>query len=133
MKYKGLQHLGLELLSFDLDEVKSELIEILNFHSDSLRHVKLSRNKVPSDLIELICDSLTGGLVKLQSLELLHLKEAGKVNWPKVLDAVSRIAKKGERVHPIQLVISDYQTQRRREEIYTYLEKHHSHIEIVLV
>jgi len=106
--------LGLELLAFDLPEVKNELIELLNWHSDSLLHLKLSRNNVPSDLLELICDSLTGGLVKLQTLDLLHLKEAGKVNWPKILDALSRIAKRGYRTHPIQVRISDYQTQRKR-------------------
>jgi hypothetical protein len=36
MKYKGLRHLGLELIPFDLEEVKKELLELLNWHSDSL-------------------------------------------------------------------------------------------------
>ena len=56
--YKGLRRLGLELLSFDLEDVKSELVEILRMHGDSLRELQIGRNKISNELLRFIADSL---------------------------------------------------------------------------
>ena len=44
--YKGLETFGLELVSFDLEDVKSEIMEIFNVHADTLKNLWLGRNKV---------------------------------------------------------------------------------------
>ena len=56
--YKGLQTLGLELLSFDIEEVKKEYLDILGTHSDSLRKLSLARNRVSNSFLKDICTTL---------------------------------------------------------------------------
>jgi hypothetical protein len=129
LSYKGLQYLALELLSFDLNEVRSEFLEILKWHSDSLLHLKLSRNLIPGSFLEAICSSLEGGLVSLESIDLLHLKEANKINWPSILGALGTLAKHG-RSRPIKVKLSDYQTQLKRQEIFEFIEKTQPNIEL---
>jgi hypothetical protein len=59
VSYKGLIKFGLELLSFDLEDVKDEYLEILKVHSDSLTHLSLARNKVTNAFIKIMCDVLS--------------------------------------------------------------------------
>ena len=99
-------------MSFDLDDIKSELLEILKLHSDSLVELSLSRNKVSNDFIEAICASLHGGLKTLKEFDLRHLKEIGKINWIKMLSDISNLSKRGQ--IPLQVKLSDYQTQLKR-------------------
>ena len=79
--YKGLTNLTLELLSFDIEEVKQEFLEILYVHSDSLRNISLGRNRVSNQFMKEICSSLKEGLAGLENLNLLHLKETNKIDW----------------------------------------------------
>ena len=59
VSYKGLIKFGLELLSFDLEDVKDEYLEILKVHSDSLTHLSLACNKVKNAFIKIMCDVLS--------------------------------------------------------------------------
>jgi len=79
--YKGLETFGLELLSFDIEDVKSEYLDILRIHSDSLRRLSLARNKVSNQFLKDICSVLAGSLPSLEYFDLRHLKETGKIDW----------------------------------------------------
>lgn len=86
--YKGLEHLGLELISFDLEEVKREFMVIMEVHADSLKHLWLGRNKVNNDFIRDICYTLTkvsNFTQVLESISLKHMKEADSMKWPEIL------------------------------------------------
>lgn len=63
--YKGLKRLVLELLSFDIEEVKDKYMEILQVHSDSLTHLSLARNKVSNSFMKTVCDVLKSSLPSL--------------------------------------------------------------------
>jgi hypothetical protein len=67
----------------------------------------IGRNRVSTDFMEAICSSLQGGLVALETLDIRHMKEAGKVNWNKMLTSISALSKRG-RVKPLTIRVSDY-------------------------
>lgn len=58
ISYQGLEVLILELVSFDLENNKEKLLDILVKHSQTLRIISLSRNKVTSKLIEYLCEGI---------------------------------------------------------------------------
>ncbi len=107
MIYKGLTNLGLELVSFNLEDVKKELLDVLANHSDSLRHLSLARNKISNDFMKAMCQSLTGGMVSLEYIDLRHLKEASKVGWPDMLASLAALSQPG-RSKPLVIRVSDY-------------------------
>jgi hypothetical protein len=127
--YKGLKKLALELLSFDIEDVKERYLEILQIHSDSLTHLSLARNKISNIFMQIICDTLRTSLPNLQCIDLRHLKETDKINWPKMLSSIAMLASK-ERAKPIKVIISDYQTQKKRSDIFNYLQDNQPNIEL---
>ena len=66
----------------------------------------------------------------LQTFDLRHLKEAGKINWVRMLTSIAKISSQG-RARPLKVILSDYQTTRARNEIFDYLEKKQPNIEVV--
>ncbi len=127
--YKGLKKLALELLSFDIEDVNERYLEILQIHSDSLAHLSLARNKISNIFMQIICDTLRTSLPNLQCIDLRHLKETDKINWPKMLSSIAMLASK-ERAKPIKVIISDYQTQKKRSDIFNYLQDNQPNIEL---
>jgi hypothetical protein len=127
--YKGLKKLALELLSFDIEDVKERYLEILQIHSDSLTHLSLARNKISNIFMQIICDTLRTSLPNLQCIDLRHLKETDKINWPKMLSSIAVLASK-ERAKPIKVIVSDYQTQKKRSDIFNYLQDNQPNIEL---
>jgi len=107
--YKGLKILCLELLSFDIEDVRSEYVQILQTHSDSLTHISLARNKVSNTFLQDVFQVFLKSLPSLQQIDLRHLKETSKIDWPLMLGSIATIASK-ERSKPIKVIISDYQT-----------------------
>jgi hypothetical protein len=68
--------------------------------------------------------------VSLQAFDLRHLKEAGKINWVRMLTSIAGISSHG-RARPLKIILSDYQTTRARNDIFDYLEKKQPNIEVV--
>jgi len=119
--YKGLETLGLELLSFDLDDVKKEFLDILRIHSDSLRRLSLARNKVSNVFLKDICQVIQSSLPSLEFVDLRHLKDTNKIDWTDLLASLSILSSR-ERSKPIKVLLSDYQTQSKRKDIFNYLQ-----------
>ena len=71
--YKGLEHLGLELISFDIEEVKREFLVMMEVHADSLKHLWLGRNKSSNAFIKDVCSTLTTVSGFTQVLESISL------------------------------------------------------------
>ena len=114
MLYKGLRTLGLELVPFDLEDVKKELIEILHVHADSLRKLCLGRNRITVEFLQHLCANLHGCFNQLELIDLTHLKEANKINWVALLQALATLREEKRKV-PLRVHISDYQTQKPRK------------------
>ncbi len=127
--YKGLKKLALELLSFDIEDVKERYLEILQIHSDSLTHLSLARNKISNIFMQIICDTLRTSLPNLRCIDLRHMKETDKINWPKMLSSIAVLASK-ERAKPIKVIVSDYQTLKKRSDIFNYLQDNQPNIEL---
>lgn len=89
MTYKGLKKFVLELLSFDLEDVKEKYLEILQVHSDSLTHLSLARNKVSNAFMKNVCDVLKSSLPNLECVDLRHLKDTAKIDWPAMLASIA--------------------------------------------
>jgi hypothetical protein len=68
--YKGLENLGLELLSFDLESVKQDLLLILLAHADKLKRLSLARNKVSTDLMLFLAQGLRQSFSVLETIDL---------------------------------------------------------------
>lgn len=132
ISYSGLETLGLELLPFDLTDVSSEFLQIIQFHSNSLKHLYIGRNKVPSSLLKEICNKLMGGLQVLETIDLTHAKESSKIDWVDTFKDIAKLSAQG-RVQPIIVRVSDYQTTLKRADIYKYLEDHKPNIEVQFV
>ena len=121
MTYKGVKKLVLELLSFDLEDVKEKYLEILQVHSDSLTHLSLARNKVSNAFMKSVCDVLKSSLPNLECVDLRHLKDTAKIDWPAMLASIAVLSQK-PRAKPIKVVLSDYQTQMKRSDIFNFLQ-----------
>jgi hypothetical protein len=128
--YKGLEKLALELVSFDLWEIKAELVEILRIHSDTLKYFSLARNKVSSDLMKYLCGELSKGFNVLEVVDLKHLKENGKVNHPELLQCIAGMLSGEKRRAPVRVYLSEYQTQLKRAAINEYMSKAKPNIEL---
>ena len=79
--------------------------------------------------MQIICDTLRTSLPNLQCIDLRHLKETDKINWPKMLSSIAMLASK-ERAKPIKVIVSDYQTQKKRSDIFNYLQDNQPNIEL---
>lgn len=106
LTYKGLEKLGLELLSFDLEEVKDDFFGILRNHNASLKHLLLGRNKISNALMEEMCNEIKE-LNVIETLDLTHLKEANKIDWQKYLSSIALLSvnRPGK---PVRVILSDY-------------------------
>jgi hypothetical protein len=60
-------------------------------HSATLKHISLSKNKVPNTLMKAIADGIPASNA-VERIDLLHVKEARNINWPDLLKDISRIA-----------------------------------------
>ena len=127
--YKGLKKFVLELLSFDIEDVKEKYLEILQVHSDSLTHLSLARNKVSNAFMKSVCDVLKSSLPNLECVDLRHLKDTQKIDWPGMLASIAVLSQK-QRAKPIKVVLSDYQTQMKRADIFNYLQSQLPNIEL---
>jgi len=58
LSYQGLEKLGLELLMFDLDDVKEDLFHILSLHATTLKTLLLGRNKVSNEFMKDLCNAI---------------------------------------------------------------------------
>jgi hypothetical protein len=131
--YVGLQTLNLELVGFELEEVKNELIEIFRIHGDFLKHLSLARNKVTNEFLKFISLELRGIFNVLESVDLRHLKELQKVNFVELLQAIALLNERTastKRDKPLRVYLSDYQTQLRRGQIFKYLETAQPELEL---
>jgi len=54
--YTGLEKLVLDLLTFDLEEQKDVLMNVLRIHVKSLRHLSFARNKIRNEFMQYICE-----------------------------------------------------------------------------
>ena len=127
--YRGLVTLGLELLKFDLEEVKNLLVEILRVHSDSLRHLWLGRNKISNELLRYISTELRGSFNVLESVHLLHLVELKNVKLVDLLQSLS-LLREGKTDYPLRVYISDYQAKTNRAELLDYLTQNSPNLEL---
>lgn len=78
LTFQGLEELSFELTSFDMEEVKPQYIQVLSHHAGTLRHISLSKNKVPNSLMKDIAAGFSGNNV-LEKIDLLHVKEARNI------------------------------------------------------
>ena len=92
VSYKGIKKFELELLSFDLEDVKEKYLEILQVHSDSLTHISLARNKITNTFMKSVCEVLRSSLPNLEFIDLRHLKDTAKVDWPGMLASISLLS-----------------------------------------
>lgn len=129
VSYKGLKRLVLELLSFDIEDVKEKYLEILQIHSDSLTHISLARNKVSNSFMKVVCEILRSSLPSLQCIDLRHLKDTAKIDWPDMLSSIAMLSSKA-RAKPIKVILSDYQTQLKRADIFNFLQDNLPNIEL---
>ena len=63
--FQGLEHLGFELVVFDLYENRELLLSILKLHSGSLTKLSFAKNKVSNEFMQFVCEGLQG-LSKLE-------------------------------------------------------------------
>ena len=89
--YQGIDKLGLELVSFDLEENKEVLLGALKIHSGSLTKLSFAKNKVTNSFMTYICDGLAQ-MNNIEMIDLKHLKEAKNVNWVEMLKAISMLS-----------------------------------------
>lgn len=127
--YRGLQCLGLELLQFELEEVKEDFFQILRTHSDSLTHLCLGRNKVSNALMKEICNEIREGN-RIETLDLTHMKEANKIEWKDYLTSIASLSanRKG---NPIRIILSDYQTRTKHTIFQEHLSTAKPNVEII--
>ena len=128
--YKGLEKLSIELVSFDLWDIKAELLEILRIHADTLKYFSLARNKVTSDLMKYLCGELSKGFNVLEVVDLRHLKENGKVVHPELLQCIASMLSGEKRRSTVRVYFSEYQTQLKRAAINEYMAKAKPNIEL---
>jgi hypothetical protein len=72
-RYSGLELLSIELTPFDLAEVMEDYINVLKIHSTTLRHISLSKNKIPKSIMEEIKKEISPWNV-IDRIDLLHIK-----------------------------------------------------------
>ena len=128
LSYRGLVHLGFELTSFDLDDVKEEFFQILRTHSDTLTHLYIGRNKVSNAFMKEMCENITE-VNNLDTLDLTHVKEAAKIVWPDYLGSIAKLSK-NRQGNPVRVVLSDYQTRTKHKIFQEYLSSEKPNIEI---
>ncbi|CDW87598.1 UNKNOWN [Stylonychia lemnae] len=128
LTYTGLEKLGLELLQFDLDEVKEDVFQILRHHAATLKKLYIGRNKVSNDFMRELCNAIKEFNI-IEEIELTHLKEANKIIWKDYLDSLSLIAK-DRQLLPVRIIISDYQTRAKQKEIFKYLGENKPNVEV---
>jgi len=91
--YQGLEHLGLSLVVFDLDANKEAILNVLRVHSDTLRSISFSKNKVTNGFLDFICEGLAE-VSNIQEINLLHLKDLRSVDWVLALRAIAKLAQR---------------------------------------
>lgn len=126
--YDSLNRLGLELLAFDIDEVKDKLFDILRMHHRTLKTLLLGRNKVSNQFMKDLCNAIKE-LNTIEEIDLTHLKEANKIDWKDYLESISLLATNRPN-NPIKIIISDYQTRSKQKTILDYLSDHRPNVEI---
>lgn len=88
MQYKGLETFALDLITFELDDTKELILDILKQHADTLRYVSFSKNKVTNSFMQFICEGF-GPHSKLEEINLQHLKDVKSVNWIDLLKSIA--------------------------------------------
>jgi len=91
MSYNHLNKLGLELLSFDIEEVKEEFFQIIRTHYKTLKTLLLGRNKISNAFMKDMCNSIKE-LNNIELIDLTHLKEVSKIDWKDYLESLSMLS-----------------------------------------
>ena len=93
LTYQGLERFDLELVlpEIEMDTIKDKYVEILIKHSETLRSISFSCNKVSNDFFEFMCEKLSG-VSKIEFINMTHLKSLQEVNWMKYLESAVKIA-----------------------------------------
>jgi hypothetical protein len=94
-------------------------LEILKHHSDSLRKVSFSRNKVTNAFVSHIVDGFKE-MSNLEELSLEHLKDHRVLDWKQMLTQLALLS-----VHkkvPLNIRVSSYQTLLKQKDFHSYLQ-----------
>ncbi len=116
LDYDGLNHLGLELLNFEITGSPAHLDDLVNVflkHQASLNSVSLNRNKLTDAFIKDLCERISGAAPNLKVVDFLHLKEANNMNFVELLKNIAKLATNSF----IKVRLSGYQTYLQQKEI----------------
>ena len=106
------------------------MLEILRVHADSLKHISFARNKVSTEVLQYICSELSKGFNLLESVDLQHLKENSKVNYPELLECIASLPSGAKRQSQVRVYLSDYLTQLKRGSINEYMARVKPNLEL---
>ena len=93
LNYEHLHKLGLELLNFEIEDVKDELFQIIRIHHRTLHNLLLGRNKISNAFMREMCNAIKE-MNEIHEIDLTHLKEANKIDWKDYLDSLSLLSEK---------------------------------------
>ena len=126
--YKGLETLGLELLNFNLENVKEEFFSILRQHSATLKNLYIGRNYLSNNFIKEMCNEIKEDC-RIETLDLTHLIKINEIDWNVFLQSIAMLSE-NRPGSPIRIKVSDYQTSLKHDVFFQYLEKNKPNIQI---
>ena len=109
LTYKGLETLGLELLTFDLESVKEDLFQILRHHSATLRTLLLGKNKISATFFQEMASQIKE-FTMIETIQLTHVVKSNEVDWVECIKTLGHMVENRPQF-PIKIILSDYQTR----------------------
>ena len=119
-KYLGLETLVLDLIPFDIEEIKDLLIEVCKVHRASLTHLSIARNKISAEFLRGLCEQIAEGN-NITFVDMIHMKDNKNMKWEEALRSISLLSTVSRKT--ITVKYAEYQAHNETKAIHAYLEK----------
>jgi len=118
--YQGLEKLVLDLIPFNLEEVKEKYVEVARLHNKTLKYIGLQKNAISNDFMQYLCEQIAAENI-IDMVELTHMKDNKDIDWVRYFKSLNLLAQNSKKI--VTVILNGYQIESQQKAIQEYLEK----------